>query len=172
MGALSAVQHTMQAQPSHVCGGPGICVCVWAYHHYFNHRLTQATGMCPYSSKASVCVHVCACQTHSYGTFRVPQRNNNNNKNSIHDKRHTQSCPHMSSCSYYTYTNTCTHVHTWTHTFTQPQRGLIMGCERFGVTAYTRTQWHPIQQHSVLSYQSKWISISSTGMRLHATVPS
>lgn len=28
MGALSAAQYTMHAQPSHVCGGPGICVFV------------------------------------------------------------------------------------------------------------------------------------------------
>lgn len=68
MGALSTAQHTVQAQPSHVCGGPGICVClsvrvyVRACHHYFNHRLTQATGMCSNSSKASVCVCVFASQ--------------------------------------------------------------------------------------------------------------
>lgn len=170
MGALSAVQHTMQAQPSHVCGGPGICVCVRACHHYFNHRLTQATGMCPNSSKASVCVRACACQHTAMLHFVYPRETTTTTTASTTKDTHN----HVPTCHLAAITHIQTHVHmsTHEHTFTQPQRGLIMGCERFGVTVYTRAQWHPIQQHLVLSYQSKWISISSTGMRLHATVPS
>lgn len=149
----------MQAQPSHVCGGPGICVCVRARHHYFNHRLTQATGMCSNSSKANVCVCVCVCErmsTGSYGVFSVAQRNNNNNNKQQHPRRktHTIVSAHvilqlLRTCRH---RYACPHLNTHAHAATE---GLIMGCEGFGVTAYTRAQWHPIHLHLMLTYQNK-----------------
>lgn len=127
MGALSAVQYTMQAQPSHVCGGPGICVCVWACHHYTNHRLTQATGMCPNWGQASVCVCVCVQWT--------PEKQNKASTT-------TDSHSHVPTRHLTTIAHIQTHLHMYTHIHT-PIFGWISGCVRFGVTAHLPMQWYP-----------------------------
>lgn len=121
MVALSAAQYTMQAQPSHVCGGPGICeyVCepviitpTTDLHRPQACALTQGRPGC-------VCVFVCVCVhfTQAAKEHLVESGETNSTSAALRHchtqtHTHTQSCPHMQLNSLYTFT--AAHMYTQT----------------------------------------------------------